>query len=116
MLEEGAALGAAPSSPLLEAALHYAQLGYGVFPCICGGKAPATRNGFKDATADPSYIREFFGVGHNIGLIAPSDVLVLDFDVSKDTRIFLAQRRAATRQRPSASGGQIPRVERSTAA
>jgi hypothetical protein len=35
---------------LLRAALHYAELGYAVFPCVPGRKEPLTKNGFLDAT------------------------------------------------------------------
>ena len=37
-------------------ALAYARLGWPVFPCQPGGKEPATRHGFKDATTDPHQI------------------------------------------------------------
>ena len=37
---------------LQAACAHYAQLGYRVFPCIPGGKAPLTPHGFQDASAD----------------------------------------------------------------
>lgn len=39
-------------SDLHQAARDYAAAGIPVFPCIAGGKAPATKNGFKDATTD----------------------------------------------------------------
>lgn len=82
---------------MIEDAIWYAQLGYGVLPC--NEKVPATRRGLKDGTTDPERIREMFQAGHNIGLIAPANVLVIDFDVSKDDRVPLAQRKADTRQR-----------------
>lgn len=41
---------------LMSAALVYAALGWPVFPCAAGDKAPLTRHGFKDATTDPDRI------------------------------------------------------------
>jgi hypothetical protein len=38
-------------------ALGYARCGWPVFPCQPGGKVPATRHGFRDATTDPDQIR-----------------------------------------------------------
>lgn len=80
-------------------AVWYAARGFPVFPCKEREKAPATLNGFKDGTTDPHTIRQVFRNGHNIGLIAPPSVLVIDGDVSKDARVPLAQRRADTKQR-----------------
>lgn len=62
------------------AALWYAALGYPVFPCQRGAKAPATAHGFKDATTVPRRIRQLFRHGHNVGLAAPLGVLALDID------------------------------------
>ena len=39
-----------------ERALAYARHGWPVFPCQPGGKQPATRHGFHDATTDPGKI------------------------------------------------------------
>lgn len=41
---------------MLEAALGYARLGWPVFPCRPGEKAPATGHGCLDATTDPARI------------------------------------------------------------
>ena len=38
-------------------ALEYASRGWPVFPCRPGGKEPATRHGFRDASTDPGQIR-----------------------------------------------------------
>lgn len=78
-------------------ALQYAELGYPVFPVKAHGKAPATPQGFKDATTDPHLIRELFRSGHNIGTPGTERVLIIDFDVSDDHRIALSVRRAETR-------------------
>jgi len=37
---------------LLDAALWLADVGYRVFPCVPGGKAPLTSHGCLDATDD----------------------------------------------------------------
>ncbi len=41
-------------------ALAYARRGWPVFPCQPGGKEPATRHGFRDATTDPDQIRTWW--------------------------------------------------------
>ena len=46
----------AGSDGMLRAALAYARLGWPVFPCRPGQKAPATRRGFLDACTDPDRI------------------------------------------------------------
>jgi hypothetical protein len=44
------------TAPTAEQALAYARHGWPVFPCQPGGKQPATRHGFLDATTDPDKI------------------------------------------------------------
>ncbi|ATL69870.1 bifunctional DNA primase/polymerase [Nocardia terpenica] len=53
-----------------DAALVYASWGWPVFPLRPGGKVPATRHGFKDATTDTARIRAWWKAmpGANIGL------------------------------------------------
>ncbi len=66
---------------LLSAALRYAELGYPVFPCAPGGKAPITPHGWKDASADAAQI-EAWWTEHpdsNIG-IPTVGLLVIDVD------------------------------------
>jgi len=41
---------------MLDRALAYARRGWPVFPCVPGGKVPATRRGFHDASTDPGQI------------------------------------------------------------
>jgi hypothetical protein len=45
---------------ILSRALAYAERGWPVFPCRPGGKAPATRHGFHDASTDPAQIRRWW--------------------------------------------------------
>lgn len=47
-------------SPLLEAALFYADLGYPVFPCRSGTKKPITEHGLKDASTDSDQVEEWW--------------------------------------------------------
>jgi hypothetical protein len=47
---------ARPPEHAVERALAYARHGWPVFPCQPGGKQPATRHGFLDATIDPDRI------------------------------------------------------------
>ncbi len=85
------------ANPLLEAALRYAAQGWRVIPCyepIPGGctckkgarckhpgKHPRTRHGHKDATSDPTVIREWWRrwPSANVG-IATAGLIVLDVD------------------------------------
>ncbi|MCD6404327.1 MAG: bifunctional DNA primase/polymerase, partial [Planctomycetes bacterium] len=65
----------------LSAALHYAELGYVVFPCRPGTKKPLTKHGFQDASTDPDVIRRWWKrwPHANIG-IATEGLLVVDID------------------------------------
>lgn len=71
-----------------EEALHLASLGWSVFPVAAGGKSPATKHGFKDASHDPALICPMFGeVNYNIGIATgqPSGgIIVIDADVKPD--------------------------------
>lgn len=69
------------ASDLCEAAVYYAELGYAVFPCMPGGKNPATATGFKEATTDVEQVRQWWSrnPNYNIG-IATGDLFVLDLD------------------------------------
>lgn len=68
---------------LIDRALAYAGRGWPVFPCRPGGKAPATRHGFRDATTDADRIRRWWhrqpdaNIGIATGLPGP-DVLDVD--------------------------------------
>lgn len=65
----------------MEAALRYAALGYPVFPCVPGGKAPLTPRGFKDATTDPGQIQSWWEKYPDANVGMPTAVLlVIDVD------------------------------------
>jgi len=68
-------------SPLLAAALQYAEMGYAVFPCRPGAKLPATGHGVLDATTDAEQIRRWWSrrPDFNIGL-ACNGLVVIDID------------------------------------
>jgi hypothetical protein len=66
---------------LLSAALHYAQLGYPVFPCAPNGKAPLTSHGFKDATADATQINKWWSEHPHANIGIPTGgLLAVDVD------------------------------------
>jgi hypothetical protein len=68
-------------SPMLTAALRYAELGYAIFACRPGTKLPATGHGVLDGTFDPERLRQWWSrqTDRNIGL-ACTGILVVDID------------------------------------
>jgi len=77
----------------LRAALAYARIGWPVFPCRPGEKAPATSHGFLDATTDPERVVCWWTAapGRNVAIAtgAPGPD-VLDVDVRPDGSGFAA--------------------------
>ncbi len=68
---------------LLQSALRYAELGYPVFPCVPGGKAPATAHGFLDATTDVNQIEAWWTTRPDANIGMPTaGLLVVDVDGS----------------------------------
>ena len=66
---------------LLQAALRYAELGYPVFPCVPGRKAPATAHGFLDATTDAGQIEAWWTARPDANIGMPTaGLLVVDVD------------------------------------
>jgi len=66
---------------LLDCALHYATLGYPVFPCAPGGKTPLTAHGFQDATTDAAQIEGWWTKHPNANVAMPTaGLLVIDVD------------------------------------
>lgn len=60
-------------SPRHAAALKYAAEGIPIFPCVPDGKAPATPNGFHDASTDPAIIDAWWAeADYNVAL-SPAD-------------------------------------------
>jgi hypothetical protein len=72
----------ATAPAFLDYALRYAALGWPVFPLKTQRKDPATEHGFKNATTDPSVIREWWkrNPKANIGLPATDLFWILDVD------------------------------------
>jgi hypothetical protein len=97
---------------MLHYALDYASRGLPVFPvypvisfrgrfackCLYGlrcetpGKHPRTRHGLKDATTDPTRIREFWACGpdSNLGIACSTECCVLDVDPRHGGDVALA--------------------------
>jgi hypothetical protein len=70
---------------LCAAAGLYASWGWSVFPLRAQSKVPATRHGFKDATADADRVFRWWTrhPDHNIGLATGRAFDVIDIDVPK---------------------------------
>lgn len=69
-------------SEFLDAALLYASKGWRVFPLRPRSKNPATKHGFKDATADESTIRRWWSENpeYNVGIATGRGLCVVDVD------------------------------------
>lgn len=71
----------APPSPMLQAALWYADLGYSVFPCAPGQKTPLTGHGLLDATTDAERIEQWWTQQPDANVAIRTDGLVaIDID------------------------------------
>lgn len=77
-------------NPLLEAAKAYVSLGWYIFPCVPGGKAPANRNGCRGASNDLAQIERWWSENpnYNIALACgvASGVYVVDIDLDPAKR------------------------------
>jgi len=72
--------GAAPS-PMLHAALWYAELGYAVFPCVPGLKAPLTEHGLLEATTDTEQVTAWWTRQPDANVALRTDgLIVIDID------------------------------------
>lgn len=67
------------------AALAYAEAGIPVFPCVVDGKAPATANGFTDATTDIAQINAWWDAADYNVALSPEHAgwCVVDIDVGE---------------------------------
>ena len=72
------------TTPFLGPALHYASLGWAVFPLAPGEKRPITAHGVKDATTDEAQIREWWSKWPSANIAVAcgeiSSVYVVDVD------------------------------------
>jgi hypothetical protein len=65
----------------LTAALRFAELGYGVFPCAPGRKQPMTARGFLDATTDTEQIEAWWSKHPKANVAIPTaGLVVIDVD------------------------------------
>ena len=69
-------------------AIFYASIGWPVFPLKPGTKIPATRNGVKDATVNPSIVMKMFKPNskYNIGIATGHMFDVMDIDPANGGR------------------------------
>ena len=77
------------TNELYNYALAYAKRGLAVFPLIPKDKKPLTANGFKDATTDPTKIKEWWSIhpDANVGIATgqiSGGLVVVDMDVDKE--------------------------------
>lgn len=77
---------------MLNAALHYAELGFAVFPLKPHDKTPLTHHGCKDASNDPQQIKRWWKrePESNIGLATGSisnNICVVDIDIDEEKGI-----------------------------
>lgn len=98
---------------LKSSALHYASMGWKVFPLRPGAKTPATRNGFKDATTDYAKIESWWtsNPDYNIGFATGDNLFVIDVDKGegKDGDIALRNWQIINGQFPVTSSSETPR-------
>ncbi|MBP7946030.1 MAG: bifunctional DNA primase/polymerase [Verrucomicrobia bacterium] len=75
-----------PNNPMLHAALWYAELGYSVFPCAPGRKAPLTEHGLLEATTDADQITAWWTQHPDANIAIRTDgLVVIDIDGEGNT-------------------------------
>ncbi|MCK6485442.1 MAG: bifunctional DNA primase/polymerase [Phycisphaerae bacterium] len=77
------------NNAMLHAARWYAELGYAVFPCAPGRKAPLTEHGLLDATTDVEQITAWWTQHPDANIAIRTDGLVV-IDVDGDGNAWLA--------------------------
>jgi hypothetical protein len=92
---------------LLDAALHYAEWGWPVFPLKPHAKTPSTRNGFKDATTNPRHIRGWWNKypDSNIGLPTGHAFDVIDIDPPQGSHSYIE---LLAKENPRTGKGPLP--------
>jgi hypothetical protein len=133
MAEEAGVTAARVASPddLVQAALGYADQGWGVFPlhtprngrcdcpardeCDSPGKHPRTRNGLSDASTDELQIRRWWKQwpAANIGLAVPTGYVVVDVDSQRGFEALRGDNRPLTATAIQVTGGGTHYVYRS---
>jgi hypothetical protein len=81
-----------------------------VFPCVIGGKIPATPHGFEDKTTDPAQIDAWWSqADYNVGIV-PCDMglVAVDLDLAKRDGVSkaLLNMLPAARTHRTPSGGE----------
>lgn len=97
-------------TPLHEAARAFASAGIPVFPCVEDGKAPATPNGFKDATVDLATIDAWWAENPNYNLaLCPADAGWCVVDIEAEGEQAWAEAAAAHGGAPETYEVRTPR-------
>ncbi len=78
-----------PTNAKLHAALWYAELGYAVFPCAPGRKAPLTEHGLLEATTDADQIAAWWTQHPDANIAIRTDGLVV-IDIDGEGNAWLA--------------------------
>jgi len=74
------------TNAMLHAALWYAELGYAVFPCAVGRKAPLTDHGLLEATTDAEQINAWWMQQPDANVAIRTDgLIVIDIDGAENT-------------------------------
>ncbi|MFH1690262.1 MAG: bifunctional DNA primase/polymerase [Candidatus Eisenbacteria bacterium] len=82
-------------SALREDAIRYAEMGYPIFPCVPGEKAPLTQHGFHDATTDIEQIDTWWRKHPLANIATPTrGLLVVDVDGADNPWPDAPERRA----------------------
>lgn len=70
-----------------QTALQIAASGIPVFPCK-PTKAPATKNGFKDASTDPATVKQMFSGGDFLIGVPTGEIVAIDVEDNKTAQAF----------------------------
>lgn len=87
-MDAGRLLAPVAGMTLADAAAHYAGLGVPVFPCVPHEKRPLVAHGFKDSSADPAQVAQWWGRWPEANIGIPTGAIsgfeVVDVDVKGD--------------------------------